>query len=275
VAAGWTEQLAKAPPGAPAWRVYSGRAILEAHAAAQDTGGQLVVVSAGLGLVPAERAIPGYGLTILAGAEDDVLARIDPKVSASVWFAEMSQRSPFHAPLDQLVIGHDVIVLALPGAYLDMLAPALDQLPPAVRGRFRIITGSSDQTTPPSLRAYRLPYDDRLDSAESGRAGTRSDFAPRAARHFIERVLAAEPDASAERHADLVRDALAAWTAPVTPQRLRQTDEELLAHIRTQWDGAGGRSGRLLRVLRDDLGLACEQGRAARLVEQVRREKRA
>ena len=45
------------------------------------------------------------------------------------------------------------------------------------------------------------------------------------------------------------------------PSRKRLSDDEILKVIDAHWDKAKGQSGLMLRVLRDDLNLACEQGR--------------
>src|SRR5690606_38494001 len=99
------------------------------------------------------------------------------------------------------------------------------------------------------------------------------DFAQRAARHFAETIVRASPGGSIEDHAGMVREALAKWQFPTVFERARLDDDSLLELIRTHWEEAGGKSGRLLRVLRDDLHVACEQGRFAALARRVRQER--
>jgi hypothetical protein len=51
---------------------------------------------------------------------------------------------------------------------------------------------------------------------------------------------------------------------------MRVTDEEIVVLIREHWSAAQAQSTRMLRLLRDDLGVACEQGRFSRLFRRVR-----
>jgi hypothetical protein len=60
----------------PVGRLYGGRSFREAEAAARSTEAQLMIVSAGLGLVNAETLAPSYSLTLLGSPTDAVLTRI-------------------------------------------------------------------------------------------------------------------------------------------------------------------------------------------------------
>src|SRR3546814_14194086 len=118
-----------------------------------------------------------------------------------------------------------------------------------------------------------MPYDDRLDGCDSPLPGTRSDFASRAAHHFVEAVVLDTPKASAEAHAKRVLTLLTNWRAPSLTSRPRRSDAELLPLISDHWEANGGRSAPLLRVLRGEVGVACGQGRLARLAAQIRTER--
>lgn len=114
-----------------------------------------------------------------------------------------------------------------------------------------------------------MPYDRRLEDPVLGRAGTAGDFAQRAMRDFVEEVLPGSPMGSAADHAKAVLDRLNCHTTPPRPSRRSATDDELQALMRAHWNAVGGRSGRMLRLLRDDLGVACEQGRFKNLFNGV------
>ena len=58
----------------------------------------------------------------------------------------------------------------------------------------------------------------------------------------------------------------------VRPQRRRQSDADLLDIIRASWGDAGGSASQMLRWLRAELGLACEQGRMRNLHAAVRKD---
>lgn len=269
----WASALKKAKPVAPATDMYCGRNFVEAKAAAASSDCELAVVSAGLGIVRADEVIPGYSLTVASGAHDNVLAKVPPEVTAAQWFEDLAGRSPYHTPLADLTRKHDLILVALPGAYLDMLAADLIALPAAQRKKVRVITGASSAALPTPLREAVMPYDDRLDGPDSNRSGTKSDFAARAARHFVEVVLPSSPDGDAEAHAKAVARRLRTMRAQRMKVRRKLSDAEVLALFRTHWSATDGRTSRLLRLLRDKLGVACEQGRAAKLAMQVRGER--
>jgi hypothetical protein len=118
-----------------------------------------------------------------------------------------------------------------------------------------------------------MPYDDRLDGPDSTNRGTRSDFAGRALRHFAELTRGEPQGHSAAEHAAKVSATLDGWRMPAKVARIRHDDAALLDLIRAHWDAERGSSSRLLRRFRDDLGIACEQGRFAKLAREVRSER--
>jgi hypothetical protein len=156
-----------------------------------------------------------------------------------------------------------------------MLTPDILGLSEAELGRVRIVSGVAPGEVHPDLSPFLMPYDERLEDPGSQWRGTRSDFAARATRHFAEQIVPSLAAGDAQAHRAAVEASLAAWTRPAAPKRERRSDEEILALLRTHWEATGGRSGRLLRVMRDDLGIACEQGRMAGLVNRVRLERTA
>ena len=106
-----------------------------------------------------------------------------------------------------------------------------------------------------------MPYDDRV--AEYA-PGARVDLAQRALTHFVRECLPELPDADAAAHAIWVDTALGQMTAPATTVRRRCTDDAVLEVIH-QYVDSGMAVTRLLRVLRDQKGMACEQARFAQL----------
>ena len=67
-------------------------------------------------------------------------------------------------------------------------------------------------------------------------------------------------------------DALSDLKQRTLPQRRRADDDEILQLLRTHWDAYKGQSSRLLRFLRDDALVACEQSRFRALWLQLRAE---
>jgi hypothetical protein len=268
----WIDRVRTSAKLVSAGELYQGRSFFESCAAADALGCDLYIVSAGLGLVARETLIPAYSITVANGSPDDIRHRVSDVANglASRWWNLVSRRSPLGTGIAELVRETSGLVLiALPSGYLEMVADDLAELHGRSIRRLRIFTLALPEAFPGKLRRAVMPYDDRLDGPDSERPGTRSDFAPRALRHFADRVLSKFPEGDLDAHRRAVNSTLAGWRRPKTPVRSRRTDAEMKALIRANWKAAGGRSGRMLRVLRDDLEIACEQSRFAKLFTEV------
>jgi len=169
--------------------------------------------------------------------------------------------------------GH--ILVALPATYLTMVAPQIEELPGAAHRRLRIFTRMPLHSIPVALAPYTMPYDKRFDGIGAPYQGTQGDFAQRALLHFVERILLAEPRGRHETHAEAVDAFLASLRAPPIPNRRRLSDREVIGLIHRHWDTVSGQSSRMLRFLRDDLNVACEQGRFRDLFRAAKDERRA
>lgn len=270
VALAWSARLGQSKERHPASDIYGGRGFQEAAGVAKALDARLLIVSAGLGLIAADTAIPAYGCTVLVDAADSVRARIQSGFSLAAWWGELRERSPFAQPLAKPVEGSNGLILfALSDAYLEMLSPEIAALPADALARVRIFTRAPESRIAPDLLPLVMPYDDRLDGPDSSIRGTRSDFASRALAHFTGLQLAG----SATDDAALVAAAIHKWRMPIKVKRVRHDDAALLALMHDHWDAAKGSSSRLLRVFRDDIGVACEQSRFAALARQVREER--
>lgn len=250
--------------------LYCGRNVRSAERAAQALNGNLLFASAGLGWVQAKQPIPSYGMTIVSGP-DNVLPHIPDCVGATDWWQWLNQHSTFATSLSAAIESSTGLVLvAVPRAYLAMIEPDLLALPEALQIRLRIIQRADSEL--PQLAPWTVVYDERLEGGET-HAGTRSDFAARAACHFVEHIWPGREVDDVRAHNAAIETALSGWTPRMARVGSRRSDEELRAIVAAHWDAAGGRTTRLLRVLRDDLGIACEQGRFARLVGEMRSER--
>jgi hypothetical protein len=272
----WKRRVKLARPVAKARDLYCGRSIYEALNVARDTKSKLTIVSAGLGLIDADAEIPSYNLTVAPGSPDCVLDRTTPRQSAESWWREIANQDSILQSLSH--VEHDVkaiLFVALPQTYLSMVAPALEALPSQSFKRVRLITASNRTSMSLRLAEQRLPYDERLDGPDSPIQGTLSDFASRALRHFTESILHEFPGASIEEHANQVQQSLSRWRHPERKAGARLNDDEILGLLREHWAAHLGQSSRLLRLFRDQLGIACEQKRFARLATTIRNERKA
>ncbi len=271
VGAEWAGRLAQAPAVAEAIKLYAGRGMLEAKKAASDGNAALFIASAGLGLVEASDVIPSYDLTVAKGLPSSILSKLPAGTSENEWWSEVAKRDRTERFESQLQADDALLLVALPANYLKMLSRFLKTLSVFADGRVRIFTGSEQVEIDADLKPYLMPYDRRLDGGPA--PGTLGDFAQRALRHFVTQILPASPDGDASDHAARVLSAQDQWHRPHSKTGVRLDDDELLKTIREEWDSVQGRSTRLLRKLRDDLGIACEQGRFSRLAATVRAER--
>ncbi|MBP8232463.1 hypothetical protein [Rhizorhabdus sp.] len=274
VAEEWARRLASASDVYPASDLYGGRGFQEAILAADILDGDLLVASAGLGLVEAQAKIPAYACTILTDAKDSIVARMPRPFAATEWWGVLASVSPHHQGLAKIIRrSTGLICAALSDSYLDMLSADLEALPQGAVDRLRIFTRASLDKVAAGLRPFVMPYDDRLDGPDSSVRGTRGDFAGRALRHFAEHIATKGDQRSAAEHAGAVLAALRGWEMPPRFDRHRLDDAAILDVIRSRWEAERGSSTRLLRHLRDERGVACEQGRFAALARQVRAER--
>ncbi|WP_434718142.1 hypothetical protein P5W98_00720 [Paraburkholderia sp. A1BS-2L] len=260
VAARWAKAVRKARSSSQARDVYMGRAFTEAQHVTATLKGTLHIISAGLGVVDAADRIPSYDLTVSDGTNSlkPLLIRLG-KEPSDWWTALTAELGGQHSVSALLDRHPDALALfALPGSYVALIAQDLASLTKTQVNRIRIITSGHGRTlVPDNVRHVALPYDERLEG--SAYAGTRTDFAQRALRHFIE-VLDGHR-LSAEEARATVANAMRNLRKPVVPVREKKTDAEILALLRKNWHRFDGASTRLLRCLRDEELVACEQGR--------------
>jgi hypothetical protein len=252
----------------PARTLYVGRSISEAKSVARQLRAALFVVSAGLGLVDSDQEVPGYDLTAAGARSDLALVLAQHGVPVSDWWSALTEGRGLRWLLERAP--RAVVLLALPADYLRLVRQELQQMSSDECSRLRVFTSDVGRRELASLPAIPvMPYDERLESMP-GYAGTRSDFPQRALRHFTERIGAHGLPADLAIREVLI--SLSSCERRTVPQRARMSDEQISELIRNGWAACGGNSARLLRYLRDDKLVACEQGRFAELRRRVCRE---
>lgn len=254
VARAWGRRLVEAPAHTQAGDLYAGRGFLEARRAAAHLNADLCVVSAGLGLVEATTLTPSYSLTTATRDVDSVLAKTQD--SASAWWSALQSCSPFSSSAPVRETG--LILAGLSATYLALVADEWSRWPAERLSRLRVFCKERPSGPAEALAPSWMPYDDRLDAAGDDLAGTQGDFAQRALRHFATTI---QGSSNAAADSDKVLQSLDGFQARRTPVRHRLSDDAVLQLIDAHWATVGGRSGAMLRHLRDTLGFACEQRR--------------
>ena len=253
--------------------LYCGRSFREAELASEIKAGPLYVISAGLGLVRPDQKIPAYDLTLSRTSEDFIKKKIVEPIDDTEWWAAINATHGASTPLANLIHEHDnlVVLMACSEGYIRLIAEDLCALCPVDQLRLRIIGPQDLSAIPDRLHMNVMPYGESFDGPDSPISGTKNDFAQRALRHFIEQILPASPLIDdPEQHRKAITLVAANWQMPTRIQRAQKSDEEIIELVQSMWDRAKGSSGRMLRILRDQEQVACEQGRFAKLFKQAK-----
>lgn len=267
-AADWMGWVDSQPVVAPAVDYYCGTGFSRACRTASEINGRLFVVSAGLGLVDAAVPVIDYDLTVTSGGRSlsGLLKRSG--ATAADWWIALSTAKGAANPLSTLIRRHEGIALiALPSVYCDLVRDDLARLTATEAKCLRLFTSEvGARLMPERLRPFVMPYDDRLEG--TAHAGTRADFPQRCLHHFVS-VLSGH-SVGLKRARSLVEASMQESQKPALRRGARRTDEEVAELIRTNWVRFSGQSSRLLRFLRDDAQIACEQGRFRTIWAAVR-----
>jgi len=249
--------------------LYGGRAFTEAALAAKAANVGHYIVSAGLGLISPEDRIPAYAMTTVGLTDENVLRKCPSGTKPADWWKAALNPGIL---ADLIVEAKGRVFLALPSVYLEMVQDELLGLPTQAFEKIRIFTGGSETLKGSPLQECVMPYDTRFDGPDSPIPGTKSDFASRALRHFIElAVQIGEQTLSKDK--DLVSTALAGMRTPMRPTRTRVTDTDIRDALISAWAEARGNRQKLLRHLRDVLLVSCEQSRFARIARELEEER--
>lgn len=273
LAANWVRALRQSPQAATAATLYQGRAFSDAKAVVATLSADLYVVSAGLGLIHGKSPVPHYNLTVATGA-----GSIAPLLRAGGfankdWWQALVKASANAPTIHDLVSRHRsrLTLIALPSTYLAMVGHELEALTDVALERVRIFTspaGSALLST--RARSACLPYDDHLEGS-ARYAGTKADFPQRAMRHFVECIQnGSQTSAEASK---AVRRAMASFKKPILPDRERRSDDDILRLIADNWHRFNGNQAPLLRFLRDEALVSCEQSRFSALWHQAKSQR--
>ena len=264
----WKSALQGHTPKMPVSFLYTGRAMAEARRVTGFVNGSLWVASAGAGLVRGDTLLAPYDLTPAGrrGGLREVLHR-HKSTPGEWWKALCAERSVTTILRDN---PDKMLLVALPANYVEMMANDLAACKSSVKERVRLFTSLAGVASlPQHLVEVAMPYDERLETVANYN-GTRSDFPQRALRHFVEVLNAHTLDlhSARKRVEDFITSC--AWRKATT--RRRTTDADIKELIRLGWESSGGRCSVLLRHVRDDAQVACEQGRFSQIWRSVRDE---
>lgn len=260
VTASWAQRVMANDATRPAESLYTGRSVQDAKWVAQKLGAELMFASTGLGLIGGEQPCPPYNLTVAAESKSirPWLESLD--LHPSDWWDAINDHWRRPNPIASLAQRTDInhILIALSASYIDLIANDLIQIEPKNRSKLRFFTSRPGiQRLPEGFNYLAMPYDERLESSRL--AGTKADFPQRSMRHFVEFLAA--PTYSPNTDHQQVSIAMSELTAVDIIKRRRASDEEVKSLLMAAWESHNGSSTKLLRYLRDDALVACEQSR--------------
>lgn len=272
VADEWIARVQRAPHEHFARSLYCGRGFSESLSAAQLATTDLWVISAGLGLVLSSERIPSYSLTIASGADDSIKNKISSGFHSSEWWNAINSISG--RSISNLINNdpdRSLFLISLTQPYAPLILNDLLNLTPDSLNRVRIVGIMCSKKLPEQVQSICLPYDARINDPRCF-PGTMSDFAQRSAYHFVKFIWNVYGYQSATDDSAVIKKILDRFETPIVPSRRQLSDDEVRNAIIANWDRAEGYSNRMLRVLRDDLHVACEQKRFSILFKQVKEE---
>jgi hypothetical protein len=272
MAAQWLRTMSRTSATLSAADLYVGRAMSLSRAVASSVGGSLHIISAGLGLAAGEDRVPNYDLTVSSGAGSLGPALAQGGYDASDWWHSLNELKGTPLPLSRLINSESRtrFLLALPSTYVDLVQDDLARLKDDALERLSVFTSRAGvKALPHRLQRRALPYDERLEGSQA-HAGTRTDFPQRAMRHFVDEIGGHRLEVRGARQA--VALAMDRLSRPTIPERTRKSDHEIINLINANWNVCSGHSSRLLKHLRNNSLVQCEQSRFSALWRQVKAE---
>jgi hypothetical protein len=271
-ASSWVDSVLTDKTKIEAHRLYQGRTIVDTKYAQKHLNADVYVISAGLGLVKFEDLVPSYELTVNEDSNFSKTLKQFEHTKQDWWAILNKCLKKTSNPISKLLQkkNYNRILISLPSSYLEMISDDLWNTDPSQLKKILIFTSSyGAKLIPQDWQRLGLPYDERLEDPNSGFSGTRSDFPQRAMRHFLEEINL--PDESLSTISQKINTKLSKLKKPLLPTRKRLKDSELLNLINKKWQKYDGQTTKLLRYLRDDALVSCEQSRFQRLCDQIRK----
>lgn len=255
--------------------LYCGRGYREAEKAANRFGADPFIISAGLGLLRPIDQVPAYDLTLSRKSNDCILKPIVKPIQLSEWWTAIGAHRGEKNRLSSLLLDNvgTIVLLACSSDYLSLVIEDLGKLPTEERQRVRIFGPQNAQQKFTTVAAMVMPYDERFDGPDGPLRGTKADFAQRCLSHYVTNIWPVhQGNVTLEEDKVLLEMLAEGWRSPTLIVRETKDDEEIINLVPNLWNRANGKSGRMLRILRDEENIACEQGRFAQLFKVAKQE---
>ncbi len=253
-------------------KTYVGRSTKDAIAVKDSVKGEMYFISAGLGLIHSFEKIPRYNLTVSKG--ENTLHRWlkEKNLSSKDWWAHLNKHLGFLNPVSTLVNKNpdSGFLISLPSTYIEMISSDISHLSGKALKNIRIFTSKNGRMLlPTELQNQCLPYTSNLEGI-SGFNGTQNDFPQRAMRHFINELNG--QTLNINDSIKTVNLVLSSISKPLRPERTKLDDGSIEKIIENNFERLNGNSQKLLRFLRDESKVSCEQSRFKNLMHKVKKK---
>ena len=248
--------------------LYIGRAIKDSLKAATLFKTEPYIMSAGMGLVKPDDKVPSYDLTVQPGSSNSIQSKIVEPIFPNEWWDELTLQFKTPTPIAKLVDENpqEIILIACAEIYAQLIDKDLKTLKHDDIKRVRIFGPQHPEKLSEQIREIIMPYDYRFDGPDGPLRGTRTDFGQRALLHFSQEIWPKIPLIKANQdHHNKIKALMSNMRQPEKVSRTSLSDTEIIELVPNMWERANGKSSLMLRVLRDQELVACEQGRFASL----------
>lgn len=249
----------------PAISVYKGRSVSEIIHAKKYLDAEIFFLSAGLGIVKEDDLIPNYDLTISEGNNSLKPLLAKWLIDEGAWWEKLNKESLNNDFINQT---EGTIFIALPHAYLKMLIPTLVKMDNHKLKNIRLFLHPiSYKNLPNKLKHCYMPYNYKIDNSPF--SGTKVDYCQRCLHHFVKYIYKTEQNTTSA--ADSVKTFIDELP-PLPPKikRMQVSDSDINKIILEGWDSCKGQSSKILRYIRDDRKIACEQSRFQKLWRNIK-----
>ena len=273
VTTAWINLVRQSASRVRAEQLYAGRGFSEAIATLESGNVELWVISAGMGLINKDKEIPRYNLTTSSSVMQNIQQTITDGVFChKTWWDKINQSLNNGFTINGLIQKYrdHLIVLTLSSEYLKLVIEDLKQIKDEDLHRLRILGLSTKDLLPKKIKDYWMPYDYRFDGPSGPLRGTKSDYPQRTARHFIQSILTQLPNKDASTHRQAVVDFISTCQPQPRVTRAKEDDKGIKERILMRWADANGNSSRMLRIIRDEELIQCEQSRFARIFNSIK-----
>ena len=272
----WCSRIIDAAKPRVASMVYCGRGFKEALAASSTTAKNLFIISAGLGLISHDTMIAPYNLTISRSSSDSLSKKITDDFLPESWWTGLNtslrgRKNPICELIKENPSSH--FIIALSSAYFSLIRSDLLLLSDLELQRLAIVGLGLKRVLDDRLYKTLVPYDERLNRLVGANAGTRSDFAQRAMRHFVTEVLPKNNKELFKDQIPIVDSLLSSVVLEQAPKRERMSDDQIVGLMEKYQSTSLGSCSKLLRIMRDKEGIACEQSRFRRLFDRMKQKR--